>query len=506
MNIYKLIQDRYRISVGVKNENEQLEYIKRKIEVGEEELFLILPNKFWISSLKDIISLKEELFDKYFIHGIYDMYTLYYPYVQIEFSLFHFSKRKNNKVTFISLKKEKKMTTTDIKLRSKNDFELIKEGKYNKWYAEYLLKLERYIENNKIIESTSYIIFYEELVKVQKDKLYLDYYRPEYRENREKLNKEKLVLLSDIADITRPRIKKDSTYSKQLLVKDFKYPLQYEKMGYTNRVETRLEKNDIILSTHGGYKVYLYDSKYTDVVPTTNSLIIRLKDNSDVNIYYLYNYLSKEIAEKYFLSLTLGNIINYIRKVDVESLPIIIPKKEVLDFSKEEFRLISNSEAVKLLEINKIINKKWHIDTPIQMEIMAKLLSSIKNTKYKKIKEIIEYDLLEINKCIGVGAYKASIIMCGSVLEGVLIDWISETNQYIENDKDKKSLYELIESFKEVTRENHIAKLAHQIRKQRNSVHPKLVYQEKIEFNKEMAMDTIYNLKIIVNNRFEVDR
>lgn len=508
MDIFKIIEERRMVPIlNLKNEKNQIEYIKGKIETNEDNIFFILPNNFFLSSVKDIQLLREELFDIYSLYGIYDLFKLYYPYTQIEFSLFHFSKIKNNQVRFIRLNRKNRLITSEKKYVTK--IGSIKEIDYTIWYRNYLLQLEKYVQTNTIQKSDSYIIFHEKNEEIQRDKLYLDYYLPEYRENREKLNQEKIVLLKDIADIVTPKRKKSNTYLKQLLVKDFKYPIDYKELPSTNKVETRLQRNDIVLSTHGKYKVYLYDSDYSDIVPTANSLIIKLRDNVDYNIYYLYNYLSKQIAQKYFSSMTMGSVINYIRKADVQNLPIIKPTEEVLNFSEKEFRLTSNPELVKMSEFNQVINSEWKVDTPIQTEIMAKLFTSIKNTRYKRLKAIIEHDLFEITKCINVGAYKSSIIMCGSVLEGILIDWISETNKYnkyIERAKDNINLYTIIEEFKAITREEYIAKLAHGIRNQRNSVHPKLVYQKGIEFDKDMAFNTLNSLEKIVKKRFKVKK
>ncbi|WP_105618620.1 DUF4145 domain-containing protein [Vallitalea okinawensis] len=506
INIFKIVEERSKVPIrNVKNDIDQIEYISKKIESNDNQIHFIVPNNFFLSSAISIKLLKDKLFSKYYLTGIYDLDKLYSPNTGIQFSLFHFSKEKNKEVRFLKLSNKKQLVTNyrdNIKDRGILDI-----SKFSNWYKEHLSQVEQFSNNSNIELSDRLIIFYEKNEDIQKDKLYLDYYLPEYRENRRKLDQEEIVLLKDIADVITPRRKQKCDRSRQLLVKDFEYPLKYEELPTINSIETRLMKEDIILSTHGKYRAYLFEEDYSDIAPTANSVIIRLKSNTEFSIYYLYNYLTKKIAQNYFSSMTLGSIINYIKKSDVLNLPIIKPKKRVLEISEKEFQLTSNHEYFKISEYNQVINRKWIMDTPIQTEIMANLLTSIMNTRYKKLKKIIESDLVEIAKCINVGAFKSSIIMCGSVLEGILIDWISDTekhDKYIEKKDSEIKLYRIIEELRNTTVKKEIVNLAHIIRKRRNAVHPKRVYEDGIEFSKDMAFDTLKSLEKIVESRFQV--
>lgn len=57
-------------------------------------------------------------------------------------------------------------------------------------------------------------------------------------------------------------------------------------------------------------------------------------------------------------------------------------------------------------------------------------------------------DIKELNACYRAKAYKATLILAGSILEAVLIDWLSEinqadyfTNDYIVTDRNGRSKY-----------------------------------------------------------------
>ena len=44
----------------------------------------------------------------------------------------------------------------------------------------------------------------------------------------------------------------------------------------------------------------------------------------------------------------------------------------------------------------------------------------------KWLRSFLRADIKELNTCYSNGAYKAAIILAGSILEAVLIDWFSE--------------------------------------------------------------------------------
>ena len=51
------------------------------------------------------------------------------------------------------------------------------------------------------------------------------------------------------------------------------------------------------------------------------------------------------------------------------------------------------------------------------------------------IQKLLSDDAKELISCLEVGAYKACMILCGSILETILLDWLSElenTNYFVD--------------------------------------------------------------------------
>lgn len=127
---------------------------------------------------------------------------------------------------------------------------------------------------------------------------------------------------------------------------------------------------------------------------------------------------------------------------------------------------------------------------------------------YTSMKE----DIKELDACFSSGAYKATLILAGSVLEAFLLDWLSEIDgkNYFEepyeiNGKKCEFLSVYIDQIKEIERPDWMepSEKAHFIRKSRNSVHAKVCLREEIGINEETCTKVITYLKDIIDTRIE---
>lgn len=101
--------------------------------------------------------------------------------------------------------------------------------------------------------------------------------------------------------------------------------------------------------------------------------------------------------------------------------------------------------------------------------------SRLQATKNIQVRELFELDLHEIETCYKAGAYKACLVLCGSLLEALVLDWLSEADNhnYFE-DSDFTNLENMIDKLKSTERlTQYEAQLAHDVRKKRNLIHPK---------------------------------
>ncbi len=99
-----------------------------------------------------------------------------------------------------------------------------------------------------------------------------------------------------------------------------------------------------------------------------------------------------------------------------------------------------------------------------------------------------------------VQAYKSCLILCGSILEVVLLDWLSEIDQkdYFES-SDNIKLYFVIKKLSEQLGES--AQKAQNVREKRNLVHPKELLKASSEINDEVCRKVLSDLRDVLYQR-----
>ena len=140
---------------------------------------------------------------------------------------------------------------------------------------------------------------------------------------------------------------------------------------------------------------------------------------------------------------------------------------------------------------------------------------------------LIEKDVSELNACYKAKAYKATLIMAGSILEALLIDWLSEIDQkdyfsedyrvkkwdknnkryVVDNEGNpvyiKAELNDYIRIIKCLKHPEWMeeSRKAHEIRKNRNCVHAKLCLKEGIQITEELCKKVIQYLNDVIESR-----
>ena len=137
------------------------------------------------------------------------------------------------------------------------------------------------------------------------------------------------------------------------------------------------------------------------------------------------------------------------------------------------------------------------------------ILSAISKMKNKAIRELINDDLNEVEVCFDNKAYKSAIILCGSILEAVLLDWLSEyenTDDILnvakgEDGRDLE-LSKIIYKLKELVRPYwYESSKAHEIRKTRNMVHPKECIKNNTKVSVDECRKIINDLNDIIESK-----
>lgn len=203
---------------------------------------------------------------------------------------------------------------------------------------------------------------------------------------------------------------------------------------------------------------------------------------------------------------------------DVGQFDVISKDKPSNNFEIEMVKGVSSyAQRKRIREYLEFLSKLPQTDDILK--IKAQLYVS-QSKEYKQVYELMLNDLNEIKSCLSVKAYKAAIILSGSVLEAFLLDWLSDRDgrDYFEEPymiekkgedgkihREKRSdLSTYIEQIKEIEKPNWMdsSKKAHFIRRKRNNVHAKLCLKEGTEINEETCQKVLDYLVEIIELKF----
>ncbi len=324
--------------------------------------------------------------------------------------------------------------------------------------------------------------------------LYPKYYTQKAIAIRNFIQKEQTVDLCEIADVIRPTVNRDGVKGKCITYRDMRYPLDELSLNDRDITDVKLQKGDILFTEVSNCLPYLFQGSSSDIYASHTLIVIR---PHSILPEYLFLYLSSDTAKTIFESNSLGSYFCNLTSQRIKKFPIVLPKyddqKYIKDFEAITAfdRRIYNKDQIERLgtyyeHIYRLINDK---EKPENIEdiLNIELANTIKVHNEEQLRTFLTDDLKELNICFKNKAYKAALILAGSILEAVLIDWLSEINgvDYFEHDfmvKDRNGrnkradLIDYINEIKEIERPNWMeeANKAHEIRKKRNLVHAKL--------------------------------
>ncbi|MCR4433930.1 MAG: hypothetical protein NUV70_07770 [Caldiserica bacterium] len=127
--------------------------------------------------------------------------------------------------------------------------------------------------------------------------------------------------------------------------------------------------------------------------------------------------------------------------------------------------------------------------------------SLLKGIENEELADLLYQDLKDIDLCMSVGAWKSTLILCGSVLEAILSDWLGTLKkeeiskafkELYPNKKHKEvsdyTLEELIDMAEKVGLiHGYHAAISDGIRNFRNLIHPNLAIRQQIKPSKAIA-------------------
>ena len=385
--------------------------------------------------------------------------------------LFIFDK---NKPTLIKLG-NKELQSYDGKNNQKGQVLINKD--LPKDYRQYIYEIETWINNNcKPKDLNKFTTFCEIPYEKYLSEINLNplYYMRKYSNS----HIERTAKLSDYANIIYPKSLKKLNDLKDMRVKIIEANsynfhdngnnrIEFKDLPLSRRTDTELCKNDILINSEG--KIYFHNiEKYKTPVyiSENNQVVIRAKKNNYIPALYC---ILKE-----------DNNLNF-NNISPE-MPVI-KIQENIDY--ETYFNILIGKKHKYLSVDKADEN---------------LLQQINICAYKQMEEVIKKDLYEIDLCYNNKAYKAAIILCGSVLEAFLYDWLKERKIKIEKEW---TLKDYIDQIEELYQPQWLksAEKAQEIRHKRNYIHPKKYIEKNTLIDKKLCDDIKKYLKDVICTR-----
>lgn len=347
------------------------------------------------------------------------------------------------------------------------------------------------------------------------------------------------VKLSDVAQVLTPEMGETGDRARILGPAVFKYPFVLDDLREDEATTVPLQDGDILVQRASNMpqdssvlKTYFYREqgvhdaagKGTEDAPVCagrNTLVIRCHS---ILPEYLYLYLTSPSAQKIVALATGGALLRILTERSVGSIPVVKPKQDEDVYIQDVSRIIEpgkreygESAGEKAAEYEKHVARIAKGETraeSLEDAICADTARRVWAIRNKQLVQFLEGDIRELNICYKHGAYKATLILAGSILEAVLIDWLSEIdhcdyfrNQMMMTGNDGRrrpaTLQDYIDEIKYINRPNWMGEAgkAHKIRKQRNLVHAKLCMKSDIRIDKTACLQVISYLDDVLRTR-----
>lgn len=496
--LLEAIEERQLLGINLKDKNNLADYLDYAVDETKATQVLVVPAS-WLNNPKHNKQL-QTLFDHYYLVGLIDIGAIWSPVTALSFNLLVLSQNEQKTV----LMAEFKSAPVDSKLTGV----VPKNGElpdlvYTDAFKQFLTEIEQVILQPNKVTSLSSEFFTLPFKQLDETRLQVAFYHPDNQLDTKRYKNAKFEALESLAEVKNITPVKVSELAQNKVFKWSLLPssgvasqqLPVIEGDATNQV---LAEGDIIITPNCS-KVYLVNADLAGVFAPAHNYLIRLNANTTLSAQYLCLYLQSESAKKYSLKMTVGSVMPRLNLKDFKQLPILLPDDDILAKSDELYRRLQAPET-DIDKINRLIlgvKDKGRLQDSFLLEELDKLRIS----KRVVIDKLIKDDLKELKVCIDKGLYKSSMVICGSILEAIMLDWLSETEKHdYYRDDAEISLSKAITLLKRLGELDYdSANAAHNIREMRNLIHPRNYFQNQGKVTKRECMKLLEQLKSVIN-------
>ena len=457
---------------------------------------------------------RNECINNYFINAVFDLAQICLPSVSVRMSLYVLSK-KETKVVKTGVYTGKLSTRKRIPDKIDKGFYIEIIDNIPEEYFDYCELINKWVNKGGLTPADS---DYYEFNAVERSDFDLDKatakrYTKQVFEVLNSLKTEKTVTLSDVAEIIVPQ-RRQTNNGYSLSAKCLTYPFNYDGLQEGTNTDTIAKKGDIIYC--GNDLLYLVNSDLENVYIAPSMRIIR--PFSGVLPEYLFVYLISDTAQTIRTALSIGSILPRISSKDLSSLPVIVPPEDASEYRHIFEAIYFDSEEKSINELARMVVNLTSGNSTLEGALLKEQAKKIRLIKDPKVRQIITDDIDELKTCFENGAYKATLILAGSILEAFLIDWLGNIHNkdyynqdyYVLDRRDptktkRAELIDFIDAIAEIKKPDWMeeASKAHQIRDKRNMVHAKLCMRRSQQINEATCKMVIDYLIEIISTRYK---
>ena len=459
------------------------------------------------------------LTEKYSLAGIYNLGS---PYVDtnIRFELIHLT--------------TKRLDSVDIGIFNANMFDkqpvmrgmgvFCMADEYSVKFNCYVYELERWINEDYTPDHDKegeYEFNTIPLSEFSYSHIAPEYYSRVAMDIRRLLSTEKTIPLGAVAEIKFPK-PIDAMIGKVISVKDLKYPFDCQGVKDRKITDVEIKKNDILFPIAGPRNPYIFTEEFSEpIYANPLTAVIRC---TNILPEYLYLYLNSEVCRIIVQSQSSGTAIKRINLAALREIPVVVPKESAEVYQSQVYALThiektyceSLTHQRKVLDdYQKVLAEQGYQPNDCIGDILnVETAKKIRVFDEENMRSFLTADLKELNSCFRAKAYKATLILAGSILEAVLIDWLSDIDgvnyfqeEYMVQDRrtgrqKRAELIDYINEIKYIERPHWMeeASKAHEIRKKRNLVHAKLCMNSDA-VNEDVCRQVIEYLKDVLKTR-----
>ncbi len=365
----------------------------------------------------------------------------------------------------------------------------IQKERFSEEYLDYLKACEVYAAGDKPAKASKLGAFFSVPIgELAEDRFTPSYYAPELRRIRKEVERAESVPLGDAATILKPRKAKDGARNVLVLhPKNVRFPVDLEALDRGDATTVVLQRGDVVICTVGDdNRAIVFDRDGDEPVYAAPACaVVRARSMSPE---YLCFYLSSTVAKAILSSLSKGIVLKQLLMKALSEFPVVKPRMNDA-YYLAEYAVLSGHAPRDYTDLRALRSAD---PAPVESILDKEIASRINAYCEEQLRDFLSSDIDELNTCFAHGAYKAAIILAGSILEAVLIDWLSEIKHvnYFEEDyyvydrrtgrSKRADLYDYINEIEFIEQPDWAdeARLAHAIRKKRNLVHAKVCIPE----------------------------